>query len=236
MLRAGLTNYGVPEEILTDNGSQYVTWRGKSQFSRELEKRGIRQVVASPRRPQTLGKIERFWGTLWRECVESAVFLDMGDAQRRIGFFVDYYNFPRPHRGIDGLVPADRYFGAAPEVLKTLKSRVASNALEVARHGTPKQPFYLTGQVGGKPFSVHAEGERVIMTDAAGSRQEIELAAPEAPREEVEQPEPMPVCPQGKVVGHPGDEQERSSPGSSPLDAGMQRIREAIEPQEGGDE
>ena len=66
VLEAGITNYGPPEEILTDNGPQYVTWRGKSQFTRRLEKRGIRQIVAKPKRPQTLGKIERFWGTLWR--------------------------------------------------------------------------------------------------------------------------------------------------------------------------
>jgi transposase InsO family protein len=92
VLRAALTSYGTPQEILTDNGSQYVTWRGKSAFSRELEKRGIHQVVAAPRRPQTLGKIERFWGTLWRECLESAVFVDLGDAQRRIGLFIDHYN------------------------------------------------------------------------------------------------------------------------------------------------
>jgi transposase InsO family protein len=85
---------------LTDNGSQYVTWRGKSAFSRELEKRGVRQVVASPRHPQTLGKIERFWGTLWRECVEAAIFLDLGDAQRRIGWFIDHYNFQRPIKGL----------------------------------------------------------------------------------------------------------------------------------------
>src|SRR4029078_3584844 len=74
VLRAGIDSYGTPEEILTDNGSQYVTWRGKSDFPKELEKRGIRQVVAKPRRPQTLGKIERFWGTLWREFLEAAVF------------------------------------------------------------------------------------------------------------------------------------------------------------------
>ena len=78
--------------------------------------------MAAPRHPQTLGKIERFWGTLWRECVEAAVFLDLGDAQRRIGLFIDHYNFQRPHQGIDGLVPADRFFGAAPEVLRTLKA------------------------------------------------------------------------------------------------------------------
>src|SRR5262245_61272988 len=98
VLRAGIASHGTPEEILTDNGSQYVTWRGKSAFSRELDKRGVRQVVASPRHPQTLGKIERFWGTLWRECVETAVFVDLGDARTRIGHFIDHYNFQRPHQ------------------------------------------------------------------------------------------------------------------------------------------
>ena len=119
VLRAALASYGPPEEILTDNGSQYVTWRGKSAFSKELEKRGIRQVVAAPRRPQTLGKIERFWGTIWRECVEAAVFMDLGDAQRLIDLFIDHYNFQRPHQGTDGLVPADRFFeGVLPQVLR----------------------------------------------------------------------------------------------------------------------
>ena len=41
VLRAAIAGYGSPEEILTDNGSQYVTWRGKSAFTRELERRGI---------------------------------------------------------------------------------------------------------------------------------------------------------------------------------------------------
>jgi len=31
----------------------------------------------------SLGKIERFWGTLWRECIESSVFVDLEDARRR---------------------------------------------------------------------------------------------------------------------------------------------------------
>jgi transposase len=59
VLRAGLASYPAPAEILTDNGTQYVTWRGKSQFSRELEKRGIKQIISRPRHPQTLGKVER---------------------------------------------------------------------------------------------------------------------------------------------------------------------------------
>lgn len=238
VLRAGITSHGTPQEILTDNGSQYVTWRGKSAFTKELEKRGVQQIVAKPRRPQTLGKIERFWGTLWRECIESAVFIDLGDAQRRIGLFIDHYNFQRPHQGVEGLVPADRFFGAAPEVRKTLQARVAANALELARNGTPKAPFYLTGQVGGAPFSVHAEGERMILTrpqgHALGERQEIELTAPapvtpsdgaEAARSEL----PMPVCAMGEVVGVGTDEanEEPPAPGTSPLDDGLRSLNAA---------
>ena len=220
VLRSGIASHGTPEEILTDNGTQYVTWRGKSAFTKELEKRGIKQVVAKPRRPQTLGKVERFWGTLWRECIESAVFIDLGDAQKRIGLFIDHYNFQRPHQGIVGLTPADRFFGAAEEVKRTLQARVAANALELAKNGVPKSPFYLTGQVGGKPFSVHAEGERVILTRAEGERQEIDLVPPTPAPEVVKADLPTPVCPMGEVVGLGTEDAnaEPPAPGTSALD------------------
>ncbi|QVL30263.1 DDE-type integrase/transposase/recombinase [Telmatocola sphagniphila] len=237
VLRASMASYGTPEEILTDNGTQYVTWRGKSAFSKELEKRGIRQVVASPRHPQTLGKIERFWGTLWRECIESAIFIDMGDAQRRIGLFIDHYNFQRPHQGIDGLVPADRYFGAASEVRRSLQTRVAANALELARNGIPKQPFYLTGQVGGQPFSVHAEGERMILTRPEGERREIDLVPPPPPESTSRDELPKPVCPVGEVSNPQSlGSEEPSLPGESPLDESLRLIEDMWSiPPEGGD-
>lgn len=211
-LEAGISSYGPPEEVLTDNGPQYVTWRGKSQFTRRLEQHGIRQIVARPRRPQTLGKVERFWGTLWREFLETAVFVDLAEARTRIGLFIDYHNFQRVHQGIDGLVPADRFFGAATDVARTLKERVAANALELARHGEPRTPFYVTGQLDGQSFSVHAEGPRMILTRPGQARQEVELTAPpttpsspaEGTPQPVQEPEaaenwplPIPVCPDG---------------------------------------
>jgi transposase InsO family protein len=219
VLRAAIANYQAPAEILTDNGSQYVTWRGKSAFARECDARGMRQIVAAPRRPQTLGKIERFWGTLWRECLGTAIFLDLDDARRRIGHFIDHYNFQRPHQGINGLVPADRYFRAAPEVLKVLKARVAANALTLATNGIPKEPFYLTGQVAGRTFSVHAEGERVILTHEEGERREIELVPPPE-KQAAESTPPEPICPQGLVAGRDGNE-EPPAPGVSALDTLM---------------
>ncbi len=241
VLRVALSSYGAPEEVLTDNGAQYVTWRGKSAFSKELQKRGIRQVVASPRRPQTLGKIERFWGTLWRECIETAVFLDLADAQRRIGHFIDYYNFQRTHQGIEGLVPADRYFGAGSEVLAALKARVAANALELARHGVPRKPFYVTGQVGGKSFSVHAEGERVILKRQGEERQEVELVCPED-EASAEPPSPQtlpePLCPNGSPLVRPNEPPGPSSeaPGSSPLDPILPQLGEPFSSESDRDE
>jgi transposase InsO family protein len=231
VLRSALAAYGPPEEILTDNGAQYVTWRGKSQFTRELEKRGIRQIVARPRRPQTLGKIERFWGTLWRACVETVVFRDLEDARRRIGLFIDHYNFQRAHQGIDGLVPADRYFGAAPEVLKTLRERVAANALELARHGVPKQPVYLTGLLDGKPFSVHREGDRVILHRAGEGREEVDLPqppaeVPDAPSAEIAGDAlPQPVCPDGSPEAVWPFRASDQVPGASPLDDWSENTR-----------
>jgi len=224
VVRAALTAYGTPLEILTDNGSQYITWRGTSAFSKELRGRGIKQIVASPRHPQTLGKIERFWGTLWRECVKSAVFIDLADARKRIGHFVDYYNFHRSHRGIEGLVPADRYFDLAPQVRKTLQDRVSANALELARNGLPKAPFYLTGQAGGKTFSVHAEGERVILSQDGGDRQEVDLVPPSGPPTDM----PDPVGPQG-VVDSAASEDRELPPGVCALDEGIRQLRESLE-------
>jgi hypothetical protein len=225
VFRSAIAGFGTPEEVLTDNGTQYVTWRGKGAFTRECEKRGVKQIVASPHRPQTLGKVERFWGTLWRECVEAAVFADLGDARTRIGLFIDHYNFQRPHQGIDGLTPADRFFGAADEVKRTLAARVQANAYELARDGVPKAPFYLTGQAGGQPFSVHAEGERVILTSGEG-RREIDLLPP-ATASPAAAALPEPVCPQG-VVSVSGDGfEDPPAPGTSPLDDGLVELRRA---------
>jgi transposase InsO family protein len=223
VLRAGITSCGTPQEILTDNGSQYITWRGTSAFAKELQKRGIKQVVASPRHPQTLGKIERFWGSLWRECLQAAVFIDLADAQCRIGHFIDYYNFRRPHQGLDGLVPADRFFQLAPQVKETLQARVSANALELARTGLPKAPFYLTGQAGGQTFSVHAEGERVILSRPGQERQEVDLVPPAAPRETM----PVPLCSLGQVQGDPLVD-EPVPPGTSPLDDGLEQIKQSL--------
>ena len=240
VFESGIASYGAPEEVLTDNGSQYTTWRGKSAFTKLCEKRGIKQIVARPRHPQTLGKIERFWGTLWRECLEAAVFLDLEDASKRIGLYIDHYNFHRTHQGIDGLVPADRFFRSAPEVKATLAERVAKNAHELARDGLPRKDFYLTGRVGDVGISLHAEGEQVVLTREDGERETVNLSATgrrqgdEEGLEELPQPLakqgelPQPLSPHPDLAPTPGDEDRGDQePGVTTLDeAVLAQLRE----------
>jgi len=105
-----------------------------------------------------------------------------------------------------------------------LQARVAANALELARDGLPRQPFYLTGQVGGQSVSVHAEGERVILT-ADGSRREVDLTPPPAPPRAQELP--AVVCPAGVLTANVADE-EPPAPASSPLDHALPAVHAAL--------
>jgi hypothetical protein len=90
------------------------------------------------------------------------------------------------------MVPADRFFNATPAVLESLKQRVADNALELARHGVPKTPLYLTGNVGGTPVVLHAEGDRVILSKD-GARAEVDFDPRPA------QPMPSPTSAPGPI-------------------------------------
>ena len=231
VLTDAIANYGPPEEVLTDNGPQFNTWRGTSRYTKELRKLGIKQIIARPKRPQTLGKVERFWGTLNREFLQRAIFKNLDDARQRIGLFVDHYNFRRTHQGIDGLYPADRYFGAASEVRRMLERRIEQNALELARHGSPKKPFYLTGSVGGKTFSVHASGERMVLSRTDGEPEEIELVAPPAP-EPVSEPlsikGPQDVFDEFVDAALAEDYETEPMP-PNPLDEALSQVRAALD-------
>ena len=104
-----------------------------------------------------------------------------------------------------------------------------------ARQGEPKTPFYLTGQVGGQPFALHAVGERVILTRGAAERQEVDMPVPGAavevpltahapePAEGAAEP-PEPVCPVGVVDVAESVEEEPLPPGASPLDKGLEQL------------
>ena len=174
--RRAIGEYGVPKEMLTDRGRQYTNWRGTTRFERELGKERIRHIKSQAHHPMTLGKIERFWKTIYEEYLVRAQFGSFEEARERIRQWVQYYNHKRPHQGIGGLCPADRFFEIQAELKKTMEQGIADNVLEMALRGKPKEPFYMVGRMEGQSVVLRAEkGKLRLMVDdeEGGGKQEM---------------------------------------------------------------
>ncbi|MBN2193333.1 MAG: transposase family protein, partial [Polyangiaceae bacterium] len=76
-----------------------------------------RFVVGRAYRPKGGGKVESAIRTLKRELWELEEFHDREHAAARLREFFLECNEDRAHMGIDGVTPADRYFGRADRVL-----------------------------------------------------------------------------------------------------------------------
>lgn len=161
--RRAVAEYGVPREMLTDNGRQYTNWRGKTRFEHEMRKDRVKHIRSRPHHPMTLGKIERFWKSIFAEFLQRAQFDSFDDAVARCALWVKYYNYKRPHQGIGGLCPADRFFEIQHELKKTLEKGIEDNALELALRGRPVDPFYMVGRMGEQSVVIRAEKGKVKM-------------------------------------------------------------------------
>jgi len=100
LLDKAVKRHGVPEQILTDQGTQFKPARGeKSEFDTLCRELGIEHITASVRRPTTIGKIEAFHKAY---DLESHLF-------REHWSFIRYYNYTRPHEALNYLTPAEIY-------------------------------------------------------------------------------------------------------------------------------
>jgi transposase InsO family protein len=174
--RRGIAEYGVPREMLTDNGRQYTNWRGKTRFEREMKKDRVKHIRSRPHHPMTLGKIERFWKSIQNEFLFRAQFDSFEQAVERTAFWIKYYNYKRPHQGIGSLCPADRFFEIQHDLKRTLAKGVEENALELALRGRPVDPFYMVGRMGGQSVVIRAEKGKVkMLVDGKDQQPEKEL-------------------------------------------------------------
>jgi transposase InsO family protein len=120
-----LARYGVPEEVITDNGKQftdrfsrYGPRRGEVLFDKICRRNGITHRLTQPGSPNQNGKVERFHGTFRPEIGESGPFVSLLAAQAAVDAWVDGYNADRPHQALDErvpVVPADRFRASEPE-------------------------------------------------------------------------------------------------------------------------
>ncbi len=174
-LLEGIARFGKPREVLTDQGRQYYAWRGKSGFQKLLQREGIAHVVSRAHHPETLGKCERLWKTVADEFWERAAPEDLEEARRRIALWIRHYNHFRPHQGIDGLVPADRFFGAASTLREAIERELSGNELRLALDEPVRTPVYLVGQIGEERIALHGERGRLVIDTPDGGRRELGL-------------------------------------------------------------
>jgi transposase InsO family protein len=101
--------YGIQfEAIMTDNGSEVSSRAGlkeKHPFERMLMELGIKHKYTKPYRPQTNGKVERFWRTLNDDLIEGTYFDNLDHFKQELEQYLLYYNTARPHQGINGNTP-----------------------------------------------------------------------------------------------------------------------------------
>ncbi|MCP4452851.1 MAG: transposase family protein, partial [Planctomycetes bacterium] len=161
VVRGAIGQWGAPREILSDNGRQFVAWRGKTKFQKVLKRQGVQHVRSAPHHPMTLGKIERFWRTLWEEFLSDALFASFADASQRLAHWIAYYNHQRPHQGIGGACPADRFYGVAGDVEAALEQGCKENSLRLALGQETRNPLFLLGKLGETDVRVTRKGDDI---------------------------------------------------------------------------
>lgn len=108
VLEKGFEQYGIPREILTDNGTQFVSARNSEtadhNFKKFLEFHGVKHIRARVHHPQTNGKIERFFGEVERRAAKFG----------SIDAVVSWHNELKPHSSLDYDQPANVFFYRLP--------------------------------------------------------------------------------------------------------------------------
>jgi len=133
VLHNACTAYGVPKKLLTDQGSGFYSWsREQTQFQQYLDDQKIEHIVAEPHSPQTQGKVERLIQTIREELLTRVKFAGFADAQAQILSFVQSYNFDRPHQGIQGKRPTDRFYGVVGDV-EQAQAELAGRDVDLSR-------------------------------------------------------------------------------------------------------
>lgn len=99
------------EEVITDNGPEFGPRESKQKhghpFERMLIVLNIKHRYCKPYRPQTNGKLERFWRTLQEDLIRETDFDTLTELKDGLMQYLYYYNHHRPHQGIEGKTPAD---------------------------------------------------------------------------------------------------------------------------------
>jgi transposase InsO family protein len=133
-----MTVYGVPEEMLTDNGTVFTGRFIKPRpaevlFERICRENGITQRLTRPASPTTTGKIERLHQSLQLELLDDhGPFESLDALQAALDGWRQDYNTSRPHQSPGMAFPASRFAPAASTLELRLPGAASSAGQPVA--------------------------------------------------------------------------------------------------------
>jgi transposase InsO family protein len=107
--RALEKHLGAKPRIISDNGPQFIA----RDFKEFIRLAGITHVRTSPYYPQSNGKLERWHGSVKRECIRPAAPASLEEARARVAEYVEHYNHVRLNSAIGYITPADKLNGLA---------------------------------------------------------------------------------------------------------------------------
>ena len=104
LLHSGIAECGKPKAVMTDHGTQYYSNHPNAKqenttFRATLDILGIKHCLARVNRPQTNGKVERFFRT-YKEEYATGSFSSFGD-------FIKHYNEVRLHMSLHYKTPKE---------------------------------------------------------------------------------------------------------------------------------
>ena len=138
---SALREYGLPSQVLTDNGKVFTGRFAQPPvevlFDRICRENGIDHILTQPRSPTTTGKIERFHRTLRTEFNTRQVFRNLKMAQEALDEWVSYYNTQRPHQALEDATPGSRFRPGSGEVRHQLRHPGRDGEQWVSRRVAP---------------------------------------------------------------------------------------------------
>ena len=138
-----MTVYGVPEEVLTDNGTVFTGRFIKPRpaevlFERICRENGITARRTRPRSPTTTGKIERLHQSLQDELLDvHGPFASLAALQAALDAWREEYNTDRPHQSLDMAFPASRFTPAVSPLPLRVPPQLATAGARQAEQPEP---------------------------------------------------------------------------------------------------
>jgi putative transposase len=121
--------------IISDNGPQFIA----KEFKEFIRMSGMTHVRTSPYYPQSNGKLERWHGSLKRECIRPTAPQSAEEAEQRVAGYVEHYNHTRLHGALGYVTPADKLAGRERQIwdARDAKLEAARERRAAARQAQP---------------------------------------------------------------------------------------------------